>query len=82
MAQYQTATATDLQTTPLAVQIAPASPAADRAESDQWPRQGEWTYQDWLRLPDDGWRYEVIEGVLHMNPAPTTTHQRISRDLG
>ena len=27
-----------------------------------WPKQGEWTYDDYKRLPDDGWRYEVIEG--------------------
>ena len=24
-----------------------------------WPAQGEWTYEDYLRLPDDGNRYEV-----------------------
>jgi hypothetical protein len=28
------------------------------------PAQGEWTYRDWLKLPDDGYRYEGIEGVL------------------
>jgi len=51
-------------------------------EEGGWPpRQGEWTYEDWLRLPDDGWQYEVIKGVLYMVPAPTTTHQRISREL-
>ena len=27
------------------------------------PPQGEWTYDDWLKLPDDGYRYEVIDGV-------------------
>jgi Uma2 family endonuclease len=41
------------------------------------PRQGEWTYDDYSRLPDNGFRYEVIEGELFMSPAPTIQHQRI-----
>ena len=49
----------------------------------QWPAPGEWTYQDYLYLPDDGSRYEVIWGELYMmTPAPSTQHQRILRDLG
>lgn len=29
------------------------------------PPQGKWTYEDYMLLPDDdGWQYEVIEGVL------------------
>lgn len=40
------------------------------------------TYEDYLRLPDDGKRYEILEGVLHVVPSPTTRHQRISRELG
>lgn len=45
------------------------------------PPQGQWTYEDWLRLPDDGWQYEVIKGVLYMTPAPNTDHQLVSREL-
>ncbi len=41
-----------------------------------WPPQGQWTFDDYRQLPDDGWRYEVIEGVLHMNPAPRPKHQQ------
>ncbi len=41
-----------------------------------WPEQGTWTYADYCLLPNDGWRYEVIKGVLHMAPAPNTAHQR------
>lgn len=26
----------------------------------KFPRQGEWTYEDWLKFPDDGWKYEII----------------------
>jgi Uma2 family endonuclease len=45
------------------------------------PPQGEWTYQDYLRLPDDGYHYQVIKGVLLMTAAPKPRHQRISRNL-
>lgn len=39
------------------------------------PEQGAWTYEDYSLLPNDGWRYEVIKGVLYMAPAPNTNHQ-------
>lgn len=42
---------------------------------DPWPAQGEWTWEDYLRLPDDGNRYEVIEGVLYVSAAPIYDHQ-------
>jgi len=45
------------------------------------PEQGEWTYDDWLKLPDDGFRYEVIDGVIHVTPAPSVAHQRASVKL-
>ncbi len=48
-----------------------------------WPRQGEWTYEDWVQLPDDdGWQYEVIRGRLYMCPAPRTRHQLAASRLG
>ncbi|NIW94231.1 MAG: Uma2 family endonuclease, partial [Phycisphaerae bacterium] len=40
-----------------------------------WPAQGQWTYEDYLRLPDDGRRYEIIEGVLYVVNAPSFEHQ-------
>lgn len=40
------------------------------------PAQGEWTYEDYARLPDNGMRYEVIEGELYRSPAPRPGHQR------
>lgn len=43
-----------------------------------WPEQGNWTYEDYARLPDNGWRYEVIRGELHMSPAPSVAHQQAS----
>ena len=40
-----------------------------------WPEQGSWTWDDYLRLPDDGQRYEIIHGVLYVSPAPRFIHQ-------
>jgi Uma2 family endonuclease len=44
-------------------------------ESESWPRQGDWTYEDYRRLPDDGNRYEVIRGSLYVTAAPYLKHQ-------
>lgn len=50
--------------------------------TQDWPpEQGAWTYSDWLKLPKDGYTYEIIDGVLHMSPPPLIDHQRASRDL-
>jgi Uma2 family endonuclease len=35
------------------------------------------TYADYLLLPDDGLRHEIIEGEHHVTPSPATRHQRI-----
>lgn len=40
-----------------------------------------WTYEDYRQLPDDGKRYEVLEGRLYMTPAPSSYHQTLSRRL-
>jgi Uma2 family endonuclease len=34
------------------------------------------TYDDFCLLPDDGKRYEIIDGKLFVTPAPRTAHQR------
>jgi Uma2 family endonuclease len=47
-----------------------------------WPAQGRWTYEDYLRLPDDGQRYEVIRGFLYVSPAPSFDHQYTVWTLG
>jgi len=39
------------------------------------------TYEDYLELPDDGNRYEIIDGELFLNPAPVPRHQRIVGSL-
>lgn len=45
------------------------------------PPQGKWTYTDWETLPDDGNRYEIIDGVLYMSTAPSNFHQWIVLEL-
>jgi len=40
-----------------------------------------WTYQDYLQLPDDGQRYEILDGVLCVSPAPVPIHQLLSKRL-
>jgi Uma2 family endonuclease len=40
-----------------------------------------WDRAKWEQLPDDGNRYEVIDGVLYMTTAPSAFHQWILRQL-
>lgn len=42
------------------------------------PHQGQWTYSHYAVLPDDGQRYEIVDGVLYMSPSPTGFHQVIA----
>jgi Uma2 family endonuclease len=45
------------------------------------PLQGFWTYGTYAALPDDGCRYEVVQGVLIMSPAPTPEHQSVLGEI-
>jgi Uma2 family endonuclease len=68
--------------TPKATRVRSLDPPALRvAEGVAFPPQGEWTYEDYCRLPDDGWRYEVVRGELRMTPAPSSKHQVAVRNL-
>lgn len=40
-----------------------------------------YTYQDYLNLPEDGKRYEIIIGELIVVPAPSTVHQEVSIEI-
>jgi Uma2 family endonuclease len=42
---------------------------------------GSWTYQDLFSLPDDGKRYEIIEGELYEMPSPTSLHATVIMNL-
>ncbi len=39
------------------------------------------TYEDYAAIPNDGNRYEILEGELAVTPAPSTSHQIISTKL-
>ena len=59
----------------------PAYAFPRRKDGRSWPAQGEWTYEDYLRLPDDGNRYEVIRGVLYVSASPFYKHQTAGSEL-
>ena len=42
---------------------------------------GPLTYEDYVELPDDGKRYEILDGELFVSPAPTPRHQRVLFNL-
>lgn len=39
------------------------------------PARKHWTWDDYVKLPDDGKRYEVVDGELCVTPAPGVEHQ-------
>lgn len=41
------------------------------------PAHGEWTVDDLVHSPDDGQRYEILDGVLLVSPAPRVRHQSV-----
>jgi Uma2 family endonuclease len=48
----------------------------------EWERSStKLTYADYVALPDDGLRHEIIDGEHYVSPSPATRHQRISRNL-
>lgn len=53
---------------------APLSITPDRSRRD-------WTAEELAFLPDDGNRYEIVDGELLVTPAPTWTHQRAAGEL-
>lgn len=45
------------------------------------PRTHDWTVDDLDDLPDDGFRYELVDGVLLVSPSPVPRHQRVLRSV-
>jgi Uma2 family endonuclease len=39
------------------------------------------TFEQFRQLPDDGRRYELVRGEVHLTPSPTTKHQLVLRRL-
>jgi hypothetical protein len=50
------------------------------AMSDVPPADG-WTTDDLDDLPEDGVRRELLDGVLHVSPSPSSIHQVIAARL-
>ncbi|MEW6095325.1 MAG: Uma2 family endonuclease, partial [bacterium] len=40
-----------------------------------------WTYQDYVQLPNNGKRYQIIQGEVYMSPAPVPYHQEVLWNL-
>lgn len=56
-------------------------PIYTQVERVTGPEQGEWTYEDWEKLPDDGNRYEIIDGWLYFSTTSSYFHQWIIKRL-
>ena len=48
---------------------------------DYLSKKRDLTYWEYTLLPDDGNRYEILEGELQMTPSPKTKHKVVSRNL-
>ena len=49
--------------------------------TDLLPDPGKLTYEDYVTLPEDGRRYEILDGELEVSPSPSSTHQFVLENL-
>jgi Uma2 family endonuclease len=60
---------------PIAGEMWPALPPLPEGE---WPAQGEWTYEEYQRLPEvPARRFEVLCGILWTTRAPMISHETV-----
>lgn len=66
------------------VQIPAAEwPALPPLPEGEWPAQGQWTYDDYRRLPPvPDRRFEILFGVLWTTRAPTISHKTVVHRVG
>jgi Uma2 family endonuclease len=50
--------------------------------ADPRPQASKLTYEDYVTLPNDGRRYEILDGELAVSPSPRMLHQRVLLALG
>ena len=58
--------------------------AAEVQKAGRWHPDlldGEWTVELLETLPDDGLRYELIDGTLLVSPAPSALHQIVAANM-
>src|SRR5579859_884100 len=66
----------------VAYQTLGSASEADDAIQEAWLRLSRpITVADLDRIPDDGRRYELLDGVLIVSPRPTTIHQFVATRL-
>jgi Uma2 family endonuclease len=53
----------------------------DPMRSPAVPADTRFTYDDFVLLPDDGKRHEIIDGEHYVTPSPNVRHQRLVRRL-
>ena len=63
------------------VMASPARAPKPRRRKPATPRIRPWTRADLARLPDDGNRYEVLDGQLLVTPQASHDHQRVALEL-
>ncbi len=63
------------------VMASPARARKPRRRKPATPRIRPWTRADLARLPDDGNRYEVLDGQLLVTPQASRAHQYLTTDF-
>ena len=60
--------------------VATVTPTAVLTELNLRSLEANWTRERWETLPEDGNRYEVVDGVLYMSTAPRSFHQWVIQE--